>query len=126
LKEQYGDMDFEPKAPDEVRRFVTLAEAIDFVAECLEQDDVSALASEIETMQARLAYDPDYAQYFIPAIFSQLKDLHEKKDLHSAEIPGDASEYELRFSGYRLMGMHVCFVKHSDGWIIHDTYLTRG
>jgi len=125
LKDQYRDIEFEPKAPDDVKRFVTLTQAIDFVAACLEQDDVSALASEIETMQARLAYDPGYLGYFIPAIFSQLKDLHEKKDLRSAVIPDDASEYELRFSDFTLIGMHVRFARHPDGWLIHDMYLTR-
>jgi hypothetical protein len=125
LIKRYGSLELVTQFPDQVRRFDTLEEAIDFIAKCLERDAPSELSAEIERMQSWKEAGSNYAVSFIEGVFLQWKDFHEKYDLRSAEYSEDQEMYKLRFPEIVPIGLNLDFAKRSDGWVIQDAYLTR-
>jgi hypothetical protein len=126
LKKRYGSLDMNPKPPDQIRRFLTLEEGIDFLAGCLERDAPLELAAEMESLQDHLAYDPDYALYFTQRIFLPLQEIHEEYDMRSAVAAEDQARALLYHPDFWLRGLNIEFHKRPQGWVIRDAFITRG
>ena len=103
LLSKYGSLELNIQSPDQVRRFDTLENAIDFVATCLERDKPSELSADIEALQEWKASvfkytdsEYDFAVYFIEKVFLQWKEVHDEHDLRTAEYSEDQDSYSLR------------------------------
>jgi hypothetical protein len=117
------------KCPEDIRAFGSLADAIEFIANCLETDAVVSLAAEIETLEARLDALPNCAYSFPEGIFFPLKAINEEKDLRSLFRGRDFPDGDVGFAlgGHfsELGNIHIFFVKRDRGWVIRDMWLTR-
>ena len=112
LIKRYGSLELKIQPPDQIRRFDTSEEAIDFAATCLERDTPSELAAEIEEMQSWVESGPDYSVSFINGIFLQWKqEVHDKYDLRTAEYSEDQEMYKLRLPNYVPMGLNPILFK---------------
>jgi hypothetical protein len=125
----WEELNFTTKHPENVRRFRSLSEAIDFIAVCLETDTTTGLSAEIEGLEALLSGDRGYAYYFVRDIFTPLKEIHEKKDLRNLyrdrEFPTDEHGFKLGGHFSELGNIHISFMHRDGGWVIHDVWLTR-
>ena len=117
------------KRPEDIRTFQSLSEAIDFIADCLETEAVVSLATEIESLEARLGTTPNVASGFPEGIFMPLQEIHAEKDLRSLYRGRDFTDNDagMALGGHvsELGSIHIFFVKRERGWVIRDIWLTR-
>jgi hypothetical protein len=129
LESRYGELRLLSLEGPTIKRFNSLSDAVDFISDCLEEDNPLRLGSEIEGMIDQIEQDPDYLVYFIDGIYRQLKDKHEERDLREIykerEFPLDQDEFTLGGYDPVLFRLHIEFAKYSNGWSIRRVYLTR-
>lgn len=123
-----AQVEFAIKPEEERRHFWQLSAAIDFIATCLETDDVSGLAAELSWTEDDFSEHPEYLAYF-GVKFDMLKDRHERKDLRSLyadrEFPRGAPFFSLGGPFGVLERMQIHFIQADDGWLIGDISLLR-
>ena len=117
-----------PRPSLEIRRFQTLAEALDFVATCLETDAVAGLAEEMDALGGLLEMDPSWPYYF-RQYFSALKEIHLTKDLRQLyageSFPDDAEWLELGGTFGDLEHKAIRFAKKDRGWVLDSILMYR-
>jgi hypothetical protein len=118
------DLVFKPE--EERQHFWQLSSALDFIATCLETDDVSGLASELSWTEDDLFEHPEHLAYF-KLKFDMLKDRHERKDLRKLyaerEFPRGAPFFTLGGPLGTLEHMQIHFIQADHGWLIGDVSL---
>jgi hypothetical protein len=123
-----AEVGIDPKSKGELQRFQKLADALDFIVDCLENNDVTKLGSEM-AWSAHLDQYPDRPYYF-KHYFSQRKDRHQDKDIRSIyqdrEFPANDVFFQLGGSLSSQLGhFYIRFEKVSDGWLIDDIGMVR-
>jgi hypothetical protein len=112
-----------------VRSFSTLAEAVGFIAECLDTDAGAELLAELEHGRDLLARRPDHAGYFAEFVFGALKLSHEQMDLRERykgqDFPEDDPHLKLGGHMAELGCTHIDFVRRDDGWRLRDIFVCR-
>ena len=109
--------------------FDTLAQAVDFISDRLESDDVSGLMSQVAQAQRRLERKPDFRDYFAQFVFAQLQAKHREKDLRQRYaglgFPADDTRHKLGGHMAELGCLHIDFEKQDAGWSLHNIWICR-
>ena len=118
-----------PKSGEERRSFKTLVEALDFIATCLENDDIGLLGAEMTRTEYHLHHHPDRA-YYLKHYFEVLRVHHLELDIRNLYQDRDfpASDDFFRIGGYSsspLGHRYIEFVKVDDGWWIQNIGIMR-
>jgi hypothetical protein len=117
------------KSEQERRRFQTLAEALDFIVTCLENDNPVALGVEMVWPEGYLRHSPDRPDYFLRT-FGIIRDWHHKADIRTSYQDRDFPPNEDRFRlggsiGSPLSTIFIDFVKSDAGWMLYDIGVLR-
>jgi hypothetical protein len=114
------------------RTFATLAEAIDFIAVCLEKNDPQALYAEF-SLASRKGKIRDYEQFirasFLNTAFPDLQKRHSQTNIRALyrerEFP--AAEDTLHLGGHfaELGCIHINFARASRGWTLDEILMCR-
>ena len=117
-----------PKPVEEIRHFQTLAEALDWIATCLETDAITDLAEEMEGLETLLERVPGWGLIFRKC-FAALKEIHLSKDLRqiykAREFPNDESCLELGATSGELEHKALWFSKRDRGWVLVEITMYR-
>ena len=110
------------------RQFTSLATAVDWIADCLEKDDVPQLLAAALGAAERVERDPCYAEYFGRAC-ELLTERHQALDLRrlyqGRDFPGDSERFKLGGHMAELGCLHIDFVRREPGWFLWDIWLCR-
>jgi len=104
--------------------FATVPEALAFIVDCVERNDVRKLTAACVgrgSAQAYLAHNP--------GVFGNIRALHARKDLrtlYGAErFPRDGTVFKLGGHGEQFHHIHIDFVKKGRTWRLADVWNCR-
>ena|SRR5450759_3184196 len=114
----------------DVRHFRSLAEAVDFIATCLDANSPADLFAQVAFPAERYRHVvPDHLSHFAAWVFPPLLAEHRKHDLRSLyagrDFPEAASALTLGGHFAEIGCMHTEFVKSPDGWALSDIWQCR-
>jgi hypothetical protein len=125
------------------RSFETLAEAIDFIAECVESGSAltlfhETLASQVpvrklvlKTAAGRIVVpvQPEAAEHFADWVFPRLCQQQERMDLRARysdrDFPPDAERLKLGGHDSELGHVHIDFIRRDEGWCLEQIWECR-
>jgi hypothetical protein len=107
--------------PRAVRSFATVAEAVDFVATCLETGTAIQLLAEIYGVSQQVGRTKAVVDRF-KEVFNQMRILHQTQDLRqryqSATFPKADDQFSLGGDLAKEADLDVQFVRLDRGWVL--------
>ena len=104
--------------------FSSIPEALNFIVDCVEQNDVKKLTAACVGRGGGEAYLAKH-----PGVFSILNAFHESKGLMKSygkkTFPENALFYKLGGHGKMFPHLHIDFVKQGDRWHLADIWNCR-
>lgn len=125
--------------PMHVAGFDTLAQAVDFIAACIEADSAPVLfkrtvVSERSTRRFDLGdrivtMEDSAGDDFARQVFPSLRQQHERMDLRVRYdgrcFPADAQRLKLGGHDSELGHIHIDFIRRDNGWVIERIWVCR-
>ncbi|MBC8331063.1 MAG: hypothetical protein H8E28_03695 [Anaerolineae bacterium] len=114
--------------------FKTLSQAVDFIASCLDQNQILRLTGQIQHFeqdrQRTQKLGPDYhANYFATHIFTQLQQIHTRSNLREIyaeqNFPNNETFHKLGGHMAELGCIHIDFQQQANGWVIQNIWMCR-
>jgi len=112
------------KQPEDKAGFSTVKEALSFIVDCLEQDDVKRLTAACVGRGERQAYLAKH-----PGVFNNLAAFNRSKGLMKSygdkTFPEKALVFKLGGHGKQFQHLHIDFVKKGPKWLLADIWNCR-
>jgi hypothetical protein len=112
-----------------IRQFQSLAEAVNFIAECTASSSTIELFNQTVEAEKQVEQYVERHEHFARWTFPPLRRQYEIMDFRIRykdwAFPADAEKFKLGGHDKELGHMHIDFIKRDKGWVIEDIWQCR-